>query len=71
MANGLFAYRPTVALIGYGAPICVDTGFIGFYILQCLLIVQAHGRFLPLFIAKKNKITDALVYVIAKHSMTL
>ena len=24
--NGLFAYRPTAALIGYGTPVCVEYG---------------------------------------------
>ena len=54
--NDLFAYRPTVALIGYGTPVCVESGsgqgwhiLIWVYLLQCLWIVQTYGCFPTLY----------------------
>ena len=75
LENGLFAYRPTIALIDYVTPVCVDSGpldmtyiFIRFYDYS-VLIVQTPCHFPTL--CSYNIFTNALLYVIPKHFMNL
>jgi hypothetical protein len=74
-ANGLFAYKLSAALIGYGASVCVDSGhgqnrYFYYVLFTAVSINCPNARSRPTLYFYRI-FTNALLFAIPKHSMNL